>query len=271
MAAPRKWLERLRPRVPSGRPVDPGPFTLVRVPIRRGEIEVGTLGKGPLVVLLSGRGGAPTERLLPLASALADAGFSVVAVNPRGVGGSRGPTRGLTLHDLAGDVAAVIRHFGASAHVVGAALGNRVARCLATDSPELVRSVVLLAAGGLLPPVPKHEREARAAGAGADDFRDPILTAEASWPEAGRSHARAAAATPLAEWWSGGEAQILVVQGLEDVIAVPENGRRLKAEHPERVRLVEVERAGHGVVDDRADVAIPAVLSFLREMEARHD
>ena len=51
-------------------------------------------------------------------------------------------------------------------------------------------------------------------------------------------------------------------------MAVKENGRQLAAEHPERVRLIEVERAGHSVLTDRPDIVIPAVLGFLREMEA---
>jgi pimeloyl-ACP methyl ester carboxylesterase len=38
------------------------------------------------------------------------------------------------------------------AHLVGHAFGNRVARCLAVDRPSLVRSVTLLAAGGLIGP-----------------------------------------------------------------------------------------------------------------------
>src|SRR4051794_41857316 len=69
----------------------------------------------------------------------------------RGVGGSRGSLDGATLHDLAGDVAGVIKAIGCGpAHLVGHAFGNRIARCLAVDQPPLVRSVTLLAAGGVL-------------------------------------------------------------------------------------------------------------------------
>src|SRR4051794_41945040 len=73
----------------------------------------------------------------------------------RGVGGSRGSLDGATLHDLAGDVAGVIKAIGCGpAHLVGHAFGNRIARCLAVDQPSLVRSVTLLAAGGLIAPPP---------------------------------------------------------------------------------------------------------------------
>lgn len=37
-------------------------------------------------------------------------------------------------------------------HVAGHAFGNRVARMLATDQPQQVRSIILLAAGGMVEP-----------------------------------------------------------------------------------------------------------------------
>ncbi|MFX7739792.1 alpha/beta fold hydrolase, partial [Acinetobacter baumannii] len=53
----------------------------------------------------------------------------------------------ITLHDLAGDVAAVIRALGQGpAVVVGHAYGNWVARMTAVDHPDLVRGVVIAAA-----------------------------------------------------------------------------------------------------------------------------
>jgi hypothetical protein len=38
---------------------------------------------------------------------------------------------------------------------------------------------------------------------------------------------------------------MLVIQGLSDVVAPPENGRALKADYPERVTLVEFAGLGH--------------------------
>jgi pimeloyl-ACP methyl ester carboxylesterase len=71
----------------------------------------------------------------------------------RGAGESRGPIDGVTVHDLAADVAGVLEAVGCGpAHLVGHAFGNRVARCLAADRPSLVRRVALLAAGGLIGP-----------------------------------------------------------------------------------------------------------------------
>src|SRR5205823_3865399 len=83
---------------------------------------------------------------------LASRGFRVIALNPRGVRGSTGELKGLTLHDYARDVAQVIRKVGKSpAHLLGWALGNRIARSTATDYKDAVQSVVLIAAGGKMP------------------------------------------------------------------------------------------------------------------------
>jgi pimeloyl-ACP methyl ester carboxylesterase len=69
----------------------------------------------------------------------------------RGIGESRGSLGDTSLHDLAVDVAEFLEAMDCGpAHLVGHAFGNRVARCLAVDRPSLVRSVTLLAAGGLI-------------------------------------------------------------------------------------------------------------------------
>jgi len=112
-------------------------------------------GLGDAVVLLA-NAGCSTNYFGCLASRLIDAEFAIVGINMRGVGRSTGQLEGISLHDLAADVAGVIEALGcAPAHMIGHAFGNRVARCLAADRPELVCSVILLAAGGLIgPPTP---------------------------------------------------------------------------------------------------------------------
>ena len=56
---------------------------------------------------------------------------------------------------------------------------------------------------------------------------------------------------------------MLVVQGLEDVWAVPEKGRRYAAMHPDRVQLVEIDGAGHAQLPERPEAISAAVLAFL--------
>lgn len=220
-------------------------------------IEYGTLGAGPPVILLPGRGGAGPEQFAALGAALVAGGFRAIAINPRGVGLSRGPLDDLSLHDLAHDVARVIDVVGSPVHIVGRALGNRIARCCAADYPALVKSLSLISAGGLVAPI---------ARIGTDKSPGQRYRLN-HWRQAGLAHEHAAQSTPLAEWWSGGEAPILVVQGLDDHIAVPENGRRLAAAFPTRVRLREIPDAGHLLLFERPDLVIPEVLSFIRDIE----
>ncbi|MGH0031187.1 MAG: alpha/beta fold hydrolase [Myxococcota bacterium] len=251
--APSPARRRRRPRARTG----PFETTLLRAGAVR--LEVGVLGEGPPVLLLPGLGLPGTEEFRVLGPALAAAGYRAWALNPRGVGRSRGPLRRLTLHDLADDAAALARHAGAPVHVVGRGFGNRVARCLAADHPEQVRRVCLIAAGGLVPPLPTPKRTAPRSG-GRPKRR---------WPEVRRAQKRASDATPLADWWDGGSAPLLVIQGLDDTTAPPENGRRLAHDHPERVRLVEVADAGHEVLHQQSDRVAREILAFLAETPER--
>ena len=106
-------------------------------------IEVYDLGAGPAIVLLPSLGRGATD-MLELAEPLAAAGYRVLCPEPRGNGRSFGPLADKTLHDWAGDIAAVIEHAGkAPVVIVGHAHGNWIARTVASDRPDLVRALVL--------------------------------------------------------------------------------------------------------------------------------
>jgi pimeloyl-ACP methyl ester carboxylesterase len=62
---------------------------------------------------------------------------------------------------------------------------------------------------------------------------------------------------------------MLVIQGLDDDVAPPENGRSLARDHPGRVRLLEVAGSGHEVLAERPDVVVPAIVAFVREIERK--
>src|SRR5262245_24179208 len=99
-------------------------------------IDVIAEGTGPLVVLLPSRGRG-SEDFDDIAAGIASAGFHVLRPQPRGAGVSIGPMKGLTLHDFARDLAAVIRHEGGGpAIIAGHAFGNWVARMTAVDYPQ---------------------------------------------------------------------------------------------------------------------------------------
>ncbi|MDP3715361.1 MAG: alpha/beta fold hydrolase, partial [Burkholderiales bacterium] len=121
----------------------PTAFTVEHGKVR---IAVHAFGTGPRIVMMPslGRGAAD---FFEIAQRLADTGYRALCPEPRGLGGSSGPLKGITLHDFAADIAAVIRHDGGEPTVVaGHAFGNFVARAFAADYPELTRAVVLLAA-----------------------------------------------------------------------------------------------------------------------------
>jgi pimeloyl-ACP methyl ester carboxylesterase len=242
-------------------------------------LECALYGSGDPVVLLA-NAGCSTGYFADLAQKLTGGGFQSIAINMRGVGESRGSLEGATLHDLAADVAGVIEALGCGpAHLVGHAFGNRIARCLAADRPSLVRSVILLAAGGLIaPPTPlgtafRDATEAKMNGSdcvtvlGArwlSPASDPrILSAVKCWPALHIAHLVTSRNVPLEEWWSAGTAPLLVVQGLDDEAAPPGNGYALREQLGERVRLIDLPRAGHFMVLEQPEAVARAVVEFL--------
>jgi pimeloyl-ACP methyl ester carboxylesterase len=247
-------------------------------------IEAIVEGSGNIIVLIAGLGGDASsyEQFTPMLNV---AGYQTVAINLRGISGSTGPLKRLSLHDLAKDVAGVIDLLeDAPVNVIGRAFGNRVARCLARDRPDLVKTIILLAAGGLAKPdseamrqmfkllqpnLPKDERlkAAQLSLFSPATSPDEILAAlknMKTWSKAAVAHSRATQHTPVEDWWSGGEAPMLVIQGLDDLIAPPANGRALRDDFGERVKLIELENAGHALIYEHTEVIAKEIVSFLQ-------
>ncbi len=245
--------------------------------------EVKVLGEGKTVVLRPALSRS-SSYFDALAKRLAKGGYRAVLPERRGVGRSTGPLEGLTLRDLSGDVAAIIAEVGgAPVSIVGHAFGNRVARLLAAEHPELVESIVLLAAGGKIPPtaeiqqamqdawsvdLTKDQREQATRKAYFAPGFDPSAImerwqAETVEPGIIAAHAPAGATARLEDWWTAGNSvPILVIQGRHDVVAVPENARLLKEEAGDRVSIVEVV-AGHALLPEAPVVIADAILGFL--------
>lgn len=249
--------------------------------VRAGQatIEVTIRGRGEPIVCIPSRG-RDAEDYDDLSRRLVDAGYQVVLPQPRGIGGSRGPMDGITYHDLAADVAATIKAVvSGPAVVVGHAFGSRIARTLAADHPELVTRLILLAPAGAVPRAAAVDslttrfwetalnRDARLAVI-RQVFFAPGNKAEVwenGWHfDAARAQRAADARTPRDAWWSGGKAPVLILQGLDDVIVLPENARRLAAEFPSRVTLVEIANAGHALLAEQPDKVATAILKYLR-------
>ncbi len=216
---------------------------------------------------------------------LADAGYRLIALNPRGFSGSTGALEELSLHDYADDVAAVIALLELDqVHMVGSALGNRVARAVATNHSRLVASVSLIAAGGMVTPLVSMEnagrlfRDADLAEELQLDFARDALFAEATATtivqefvdnlsysrEASAARSGANRATPIEQWWAGGTAPMLIVQGLDDKIAPPQNGVLMQERFGERIQVVNLKDAGHLMGLEKPLEVSAAIIQFLK-------
>ena len=114
-------------------------------------VQVTVSGQGEPIVFIPSRGRGD-EDFDGLSNSLVRAGYQSILPEPRGIGGSTGPLADITYHDLASDVAATIESVvGGPATVIGHDFGNRIARTLASDHPRLVKQLILLSAGGIVP------------------------------------------------------------------------------------------------------------------------
>ncbi|MBN8888836.1 MAG: alpha/beta hydrolase, partial [Rhodospirillales bacterium] len=114
-------------------------------PVPSGGAAIETLveGSGPALVMLPSLGRDGYEDFDAVAALLAAGGCTVLRPQPRGIGASTGPMQGVSLHDMADDIANVIRALGnGRAVILGHAFGHFVARMTAVDHPDLVRGVV---------------------------------------------------------------------------------------------------------------------------------
>jgi pimeloyl-ACP methyl ester carboxylesterase len=247
-------------------------------------IEYFSQGEGEAVVLLPG-GSLDVGYMEGLADAVAKAGYRVVRINFREAGKSTGPEEEVTLHTLAGDVAGVIEALKLGpANVGGHAFGNRVARMLDADRPQLVRSVILFAVGGKVAAAPAADQALKIIFTPDSKEADVLkamnymvgnpAAAQKAWqiikpcraPRAAGIEYKAGEATPLKDWWAPpGKTKYLVVQGADDQAAPPENGVLLKKELGDRVTLVEIPKAGHLVLVEQPEKVAGEVVSFLRQ------
>ncbi len=262
-----------------GTHADPG-RTRVLVPAGPALIDTIAEGSGPLVVMLPSRG-RDSEDYSEVAAAIAAGGFRVLRPQPRGIHGSTGPLDGLTLHDLATDVAAVIEaeHAG-PAVVIGHAYGNWVARMLAVDHPDVVRGVVLAAAAAKSypselsvavtkvadPTLPEAERRRYLQGAFFAPGHDPSAWLFGWFPDASRSQRDAADHTPQAEWWAGGRVPLLDLQAGADPFRPPSSRNELRDEFGGRITVVVVPDTSHALLPEAPDAVAKTIVKWMREL-----
>jgi pimeloyl-ACP methyl ester carboxylesterase len=249
-------------------------------------IEVLAEGRGPLIVMLPSRGRG-AEDFDGVSSELSKAGFRVVRLQPRGAGQSRGPMQNLTLHDLARDTAMVIRHEGGGpAILIAHAFGSWVARMTAVDHPKLVRGIVMVAAAAKAYPTgfsgAKELSEAvRKSGdpALSDEVRlrylrlaffapdsDVRVWLRGWYSDVDEMQSAAGRATKQSEWWSGGAAPLLDLQGELDPFKPRSMMNEMREEYGERASVMVISNASHALIPEQPAATVDAILSWIKKL-----
>ena len=253
-----------------------------RALVRYGDITIETIvdGKGPAVVLLPSLA-RDSDDYDAVADGLAGRGLRVLRPQPRGIGNSKGPIVNLTLHDLARDVAEVIRQVGAGrAVVVGHAYGNWVARMTAVDHPGLVRGVVIAAAASKEydpalraeidkagdPALPETVRLAALRTAFFAPASDPRSWLSGWHPHLREAQRAAAAAVPQQQWWSGGLAPLLDLQADQDPFRLESTRQEMKNEFGDRVTVAVIKNASHALFPERPREVAAAVAEWIARL-----
>lgn len=255
--------------------------------VRRGDIQLEVLaqGSGPLVVLLPSLGRGATDFDV-IAGHIAAAGYRVLRPQPRGIGLSRSLEPYADLHDCAADIVAVIESDGGGgALVAGHAFGNRVARMLATDRPDLVRGVSLIAANvghapstppireairnSANPSLPDEQRLQALRFAFFAPGNDPRPWLQGWHPEVLAAQRVAGDRTSRQEDYAGGVAPILYLQPGHDPLAHVEDAHEFKRALGDRVTIIVIDNASHAAIEEQPEAISAALIDFARRLWPR--
>jgi pimeloyl-ACP methyl ester carboxylesterase len=237
--------------------------------------------------MLPSRGRGP-EDFDALAEAMVKAGFRVLRPQPRGAALSLGPMENLTLHDLAHDVAAVIRNAGdgGPAIIVGHAFGSWVARMTAVDHPDLVRGVVMVAAAAKAYPAGfAGAKELSEAVQKSSDFTlppserlrylrlaffapnsDARVWLQGWHPAADEVQSTAGRVTKQSEWWSGGGVPLLDLQGALDPFKPRAMMNEMREEFGERATVAVIPDASHALIQEQPTAVADAILTWIKKL-----
>ncbi|MFM0147415.1 alpha/beta fold hydrolase [Paraburkholderia sp. RL18-085-BIA-A] len=243
------------------------------------EIEAQIDGDGSPFVILPSYGRDAGKDFDDISKRLVTAGWMVVRPQPRGIGKSSGAMAGVTLHDLADDVALVLRSLGRGpAVVLGHAYGNLVTRVLATDHPELVKAAVLAAAqasrvapdvaatpfiaGDTSAPEATRLKALRRAFFAPD--HDPHIWLSGWYPETLRMQHIAAQATSQNTYWACGSVPILEIIAEYDPFKPKESWKDLHEQLGDRVTTRVVSDAAHALFPEQPDAVSDSLLPWTK-------
>jgi pimeloyl-ACP methyl ester carboxylesterase len=255
------------------------------IPIGKAEsvtIQYMDQGTGPVIVMLPSlaRSGRDYD---DVALRIIEKGYRVIRPEPRGICGSTGPMKDLSLHDFSGDVAAVLdQEMTGPVVMVGHAWGSQPARMVAANRPDLVCALVMAAAsaGKMLPGTqekPYSRLRAEIDGAGdislsqearLDCLRkaffapghDPSVWLDGWYQEAHDAQSYARINTPIDDYFSGGQlVPILDLQAEYDAVVIP---KIMKPYLGDRVTEGVILDAGHAMAPEQPQAMCNAICQF---------
>lgn len=247
------------------------------------QIVTHTLGSGPEIVMFASAGRESSD-FNELAESLAAAGYRVTLFEAPGILGAAASRPNPSLFDLADDAAHYLETRDGPAVLVGHAFGNRLARAIATKHPDRVRGVVLIGAGGLKPIPAEAARALRASfdpqlspedhraavryGFFAGDNPVPDYWLRGWHIATGELQGAATRGVDSTLWWQAGGKPLLVISGMQDTIAPPEDTiDLLEAELGPQVTAVRIDGAGHALLPEAPGEIRAAILDWLAALE----
>lgn len=241
-------------------------------------LEVFQKGKG-IPILMHPSLGRAAQDFEDLGNHVVDAGYRVVLINPRGIGDSIGPLKDVTLRDLGADVWLVADSLQIErAFVLGQNFGNRVSRTVSALRPDRVIGLMLLAAGGEVEPsqdvwaefsrvfdanLPPERHLQAVARSFFASGNDASVWREGWFSQTAQLQAAAAKRTDFSQIYFGGTAAVLVIQGLDDKIAPPQNAWNFVTRRP-NARLVAFPNMGHAMLPEQPEAIANAVINFMQ-------
>lgn len=242
-------------------------------------IEVFERGEGP-PVLMHPSLGRPAQDFEDLGNSVVEAGYRVILINPRGIGGSTGPMDAAILPDLGNDVWMVADSLDlGDVFMLGQNFGNRVSRTVSSLQPDRVIGLILMAAGGEIEPdkatweefalvfdpsqTPERHLEAVANSFFAPG-NDASVWADGWYGDTAKAQAEAAKRTDFGPLYNGGTAPAMVIQGLNDKIAPVQNAFNFVTKRP-NARLVAFPNMGHAMLPEQPGPLADAVINFLND------
>lgn len=237
-------------------------------------------GSGRLVVLLPSQA-RDSDDYDAVAAGFEGAGYCVLRPQPRGIGESTGPLAGITLRDLAQDIAQVITHENAGqAVVLGHAFGHYVARMTAHAFPDRVAGIVIAASAAKTypphlskavseagdPTLPPLVRLAALRLAFFAPGNDPTCWLDGWHPHMQEVQRAARLAIPQDRYWAGGTVPLLDLQAEFDPFKPPERRNEMKEDFGDRVSIALVRNASHALIPEQPDAVVMETVAWMRKI-----